>query len=66
MLRLISGNFFGDEIDLPSLTYQDIPTDDMWKIRMAKEIIDLKSGDIEIENFNLKDLDGILQYVCCS
>ena len=64
-LKMISENFYSDEIDLPSKPYNDIPYDAMWRIGIAREIVEIKSGDANLDNFDLKDLDDILESVCC-
>ena len=45
--------------DINYLTYNDIPPGDEWKIDMAREIIDVKNGDMVVD-MSPKEIDEIL------
>ncbi len=66
ILRLETGNFSNNKIDISDKPYQEIPNDSEWKIASAKEILKIKSGDLILENLVFKELDAVLEVICCS
>ena len=60
------GNSTIDEVskeDLRKLTYNEVPTGDTWKINMAREILELKNGNITVDNLSSDEIDEILHYI---
>ena len=49
---------------LPS--YCMIPDNEKWRIPLVREIMDAKSGIIEVANFTTEELDTINEFACCS
>ena len=52
-----------DEIDtemLNNATYQDVPSDNEWKMNIAKELIDVINGDSYLPNFDTAEASSIL------
>ena len=39
---------------------------DEWKVKMIKEIIDVKSKKANVDNFQGEELETILTYLCTS
>ena len=37
-----------------------------WKIEVAKELIEAKYGNIVLENFDEKDIQDMLTFICTS
>ena len=60
----VADNIVNSEVD--DLKYAPIPRNNEWKVQLAKEILDIKSGTIEIKLFDNKDLDEVLNYVTTS
>ena len=50
--------------DIDKLKHCDMEEDNKWKIEMAKEIIDIKSSKLELDNFSTGELDEILEHLC--
>ena len=60
----VADNIVNSEIG--DLKYAPIPWNNEWKIQLAKELLDIKSGTIEMKLFDNKDLDEVLNYVTTS
>ena len=52
--------------DVDKIEYFPLNEADRWKIGAIKEIIDVKSGTLDIADFELEELDEILTYLCTS
>ena len=52
------------DIDFDGLPYKCIPEGDSWKIGMVNEIIDVKSGKLELTNFTLEEVDDLCKSIC--
>ena len=48
------------------LKYNDIPKQEEYRVNVIKEIVDIRNGQLDLEGFDMEELDQILQYVCCS
>ena len=48
------------------ITYFDLKTDDIWKVQMIKELIDIKHSSLEVEQYGSDELETILFYLCTS
>ena len=46
--------------------YSEAPDNAEWRIKLAAEIVAIKSGDLELCNISYGDLDSILEEVCCN
>ena len=46
--------------------YCMIPDNEKWRIALVGEIMDAKSGIIEVANFTTEELDTINEFACCS
>ena len=49
--------------DLRKLTYNEVPTGDTWKINMAQEILELKNGNMMVNNLSSDEIDEILLHI---
>ena len=49
--------------DLRKLTYNELQIGDTWKINMAQEILELKNGNITVNNLSSEEIDEILIYI---
>ena len=47
---------------------KSVPEEDEWKIRIVKELLEVKWNIGEIENIdvNTKEIDDLLKTLCCS
>ena len=52
--------------DINEIEYFPISKEDSWKIDIIKEIIEVKSRNVEIDNFEEDELDNILTHLCTS
>ena len=46
--------------DLKSMCFYDVPPGEKWKVRLAKEILDVKNKTLDIDNWNTASLDDIM------
>ena len=44
--------------------YYAMPKDESWRTPIIEELLDAKKGKREITNFDMGDIDAVLQYVC--
>ena len=47
-------------------TYMEIPTGEEWKLNIAKELCDVKSGHLDIDNLNKAEANTILENILTS
>ena len=48
-----------------NITYKNIDKDETWRVGLVKELIDMKSGDLEMpEGWSSEELDSILNLAC--
>ena len=40
-----------------------IPEDEEWRIGIVRDIVDIRNGNAQLEHFNAKELDDMLEYV---
>ena len=52
------------ESDVASYEYAPVRSEDTWKITMVKELIDIREGKHEVEEFSKEELDEILEHLC--
>ena len=50
--------------DIEDLVYAEAKPEDKWKVALVQEIIDVKSGQSNIENFSDEELQEILENIC--
>ena len=50
--------------DIDDLVYAEAKPEDKWKVALVQEIIDVKSGQSNIENFSDEELQEILENIC--
>ena len=48
------------------MCYRPVPDDDQWKISFLKELIDIKSNEMSVDNFDNVEYDEIIEYLCTS
>ena len=57
-----------DELEpsmVDNIPYHKIEEQDMWRISMVKELMDIKQGDrLAPEGWSLEDLENIMDFVC--
>ena len=46
--------------------YARVPPEDEWRVGMAKEIIEIRSRKLEVENFDDEEIEEMLVYICTS
>ena len=66
---LLAGKTSVEEIkkeDVYKIDYFPIDENDKWKVDAIKEIIEIKNKMLDIDNFELEELEEILTYLCTS
>ena len=54
------------EKDVIDADYAPINEEDLWKIKMVMEVIDVRDGQLQLENFSKEEIDDTLEYLCTS
>ena len=49
--------------DFDNLRYQPVSKEDEWKVNIAREIIDVKCGNLNINNMTTKEVGEMLYYI---
>ena len=52
--------------DASKVVYEAIDVSDVYRVDFIKEIIDVKHGILEVDGFNVEEMDLILQHLCTS
>ena len=52
--------------NIDKINYYKVKDDDMWKVKIATEALDVRDGNGEIENFQKDEIEAILQFACVS
>ena len=52
--------------DIHSISYFPTPDDEIWKERMAIELLDVRANQLEVEGFEQEELETLLEYLCVS
>ena len=65
-LKLSTNNFTSENINLESKPYNKLPENANWRLSLVKEILDIKSGELQLENLSYADLDDISDIVSSS
>ena len=63
-LLLKTKNFCIKELWTQKEPYQAIPSSETWRIKMMKELIDAKSGDLSII-LKKQEIDDLSEFICC-
>jgi hypothetical protein len=50
--------------DIENFEYAAVKPEDQWKVNMVEEIIEARESQVNIENFEMDELDEILEYLC--
>ena len=50
--------------DVLSFIYKPMENNERWKIPIIKEIIEVKNGNLEVDNFSRNKLEEMLDYLC--
>ena len=52
--------------DIHSISYFPTPDDEIWKERMAIELLEARDNQLEVEGFEQEELETFLEYLCVS
>ena len=52
--------------DLSNLKYHPIQNEDKWKVSFLQEILEIKNGNLGVEDFKYDELDEIVEFLCVS
>ena len=52
--------------DLSNLKYHPIQNEDKWKVSILQEILEIKHGNLGVDDFNYDELDEIVEFLCVS
>ena len=55
-----------EKIDAENIEYHPIKSEDLWKVDVIREILEVKCRKLEIDDFNQDNLEDILTYLCTS
>ena len=68
-IMLLVGKTSVDEVektDAENIEYHPIKSEDLWKVDVIREILEVKCRKLEIDDFNQDNLEDILTYLCTS
>jgi hypothetical protein len=68
-ILLLTDKYDIDELtkdDVRGIKYQKVEENNEWKIKMIKEITDVKYNKLDVENFSKDELEEILSFLCTS
>ena len=54
------------ERDVVDVEYAPVNQEDHWKIQMVMEVIDVRDGQLQLENFSKEEIEDTLEYLCTS
>ena len=52
------------DVNVNSRAYNETPKGDEWKIDMVEEILNVKTGYMQVPDFTLEELNGICEVLC--
>ena len=52
--------------DIDDIVYEEISSDDLWRVEVIKELTDVKFGQLNVDGFTDDELKEILNYACTS
>ena len=52
--------------DSDIIKYWPVEEENKWKIDIAKELLEVRSGNMELENFKSKEVQEMLSFICTS
>ena len=68
-IMLMTGKSTVDDLgpaDADILEYHEVPEEESWRIDFAKEIVNIKYGELEANSILKDELDHIMNFICCS
>ena len=68
-IMLLTGKDSIEEIkerDVVDVEYAPVNQEDHWKIQMVMEVIDVRDGQLQLENFSKEEIEDTLEYLCTS
>ena len=54
------------KLDLTKMIYCKIPDNELWRVSLIQDILDVKSGKMKLENFSNEELETINRLACCT
>ena len=67
MLRVNKHNIDDIQVeDIDKLEYNPIPDGEIWRVRMIKELIDVKAGVMAIPDFAFEEITSMIDIICTS
>ena len=52
--------------DLNKMSYCELPDNEKWRLPLVQEILDVKSGKLNVERFKYEELDVLNELACCA
>ena len=52
--------------DLDNLTYQTIPENEMWRLSLIQELLEIRRNDLELNGFSEEEVSSLIDIVCGS
>ena len=50
--------------DSTNVLYHDPPDDEIWRLGVLDELLDIKFGDLMVPGFSAKEIDMMQDYIC--
>ena len=55
-----------DKYNVNKINYYKVKMEDMWKVKIATEAMDVRDGNGEIATFKKEEIEAMLQFACVS
>ena len=53
-----------EDANCSKLRYHRIPDDEFWKVGYIQELLDIKHSQLQVEGFEVEEIDAILNHIC--
>ena len=63
-IRLLTGKDRVEDLKESDITRYGYAPVESWKFSMVQELIDIREGKLEVEQFSKEELDEILEHLC--
>ena len=67
-IMMILGMNSIDELDFKTadFEYHKLEENELWKVNIVQELVDIRSGDLEVHGMKYEEVQQILEYICTS
>ena len=52
--------------DVDNYKYAPVKSDEMWKIDIVKELVEVRANQVQIEHFSEEEVNELIEHICTS